>query len=318
MKTTAVCIINYNTRELLRACLHSVLAENPTEIVVVDNASTDGSAEMVKAEFPSVKLIRLGRNIGYGAASNRAAEHCYADYILLLNSDTVVKPGTLRVLNRYLEAHKLAAVVGPRISNTDGTPQTSCFHFPTPLHILLYLSGCYRWIPRIPVLKRRTLQASAKDSARIVPWVLGAALAFRRLTFEAVGGFDESFFMYFEEVDLCQRLARKGQQVHFAPEAEVVHVGGASTQQERTSMNLAYFASLETFYRKHYPKILLSELVFIVKLFAFFHLVRDMLRLRTTRDAVKKSDLRTNLTMHQDLLSGRWKRGASRGTIVPA
>jgi len=318
MKTTAVCIVNYNTRDLLRACIRSVLSEKPTEIIVVDNASTDGSADMLKAEFPSVKLICLEKNIGYGAASNRAVEYCYADYVLLLNSDTVVKPGALRTLSRYLEAHKLTAVVGPRISNTDGTLQTSCFHFPTPIHVFLYLSGLYRWIPRIPILNKRTLQSNAGDAARGVPWVLGAALAFRRLTFEAVGGFDESFFMYFEEVDLCQRLARKGQQVHFAPEAEVIHVGGASTVQHRASMNLEYFVSLEMFYRKHYPKLLLSELIFIVKLFAFLHLVRDLFLLRMTRSARKKSDLRTKLGMHQDLLFGRWKGRASRRTIVPA
>jgi N-acetylglucosaminyl-diphospho-decaprenol L-rhamnosyltransferase len=238
--------------------------------------------------------------------------------VLLLNSDTLVTPGALRALSRYLEAHKLAAVVGPRVSNPDGTPQTSCFHFPTPVHIFLYLSGTYRWIPRIPFVRKRTLQAQAKDPDRIVPWALGAALAFRRLTFESVGGFDKSFFMYFEEVDLCQRLARKGQQVHFVPEAEVIHVGGASTEQARTAMNLEYFASLETFYRKHYPKLLLSELVFLVKFFAFLHLMRDALRLPMTRNAVKRSDLRMNLVMHQDLLSGRWQRGSGRGTIVPA
>src|SRR5215213_1042180 len=105
MKTTAVCIVNYNTHDLLRACLLSVLAEAPTEIVVVDNASTDGSADMVKVEFASVKLISLEKNIGYGAAANRAVEHCYADYVLLLNSDTVMKPGALRTMSRYLEAH---------------------------------------------------------------------------------------------------------------------------------------------------------------------------------------------------------------------
>jgi GT2 family glycosyltransferase len=318
MKTTAVCIVNYNTRDLLRDCLRSVLAEAPTEIIVVDNASTDHSAEIVTAEFPAAKLIRLEKNIGYGAASNMAVKSCYADYILLLNSDTVIKPGALRALSRYLEAQKLAAVVGPRILNPDGTPQTSCFHFPSPLHIFLYLSGLYRWIPRTPLLKKRSLQARAQDSSRVVPWVLGAALAFRRLTFESVGGFDESFFMYFEEVDLCQRLAYKGQQVHFAPDAEVIHVGGASTEQARTAMNLEYFASLEMFYRKHYPRLLLSQLVLIVKLFAFLHLMRDALRLPMTRNAIKKSHLRTNLIMHQDLLYGRWQKGASRGAILPA
>lgn len=317
MKTIAVCIVNHNTRDLLHTCLQSVLRESPHEVIVVDNASTDGSADMIQAEFPSVKLIRLEKNIGYGAASNRAVRHSYADYILLLNSDTQVKPGALRALRRYLEVETRAAVVSPRISNPDGSPQTSCFHFPTPLHIFLYLSGLYRWIPRVSLLNRWTLQANVQNSARIVPWVLGAALAFRRLTFELVGGFDESFFMYFEEVDLCQRLAKKGLQIHFVPDAEVIHVGGASTGQVRSAMHLEYFASLEKFYRKHYSKLLLSQLVFIVKFFALLNLLGDALRLPATRDAVKKSCLRSNLIMHQAVLSGRWQRQTSRRTTVP-
>jgi GT2 family glycosyltransferase len=251
-------------------------------------------------------LISLEKNIGYGAAANRAVEHCYADYVLLLNSDTVMKPGALRTMSRYLEAHNPAALLGPRISNTDNTQQTSCFHFPTPLHIFFYLSGLYKWIPTLPVLKKRSLQANSIHAARVVPWVLGAALAFRRLTFEAVGGFDESFFMYFEEVDLCQRLSRKGQQVHFVPEAEILHVGGASTEQERARMNLQYFASLAKYYRKHYPRLFLLELVLIVKFFAFLGLARDFLLLKTTRDAARQSDLKTNLTVHQGLLFSGW------------
>jgi GT2 family glycosyltransferase len=319
MKTTAICIVNYNTRDLLRTCLHSVLEENPDEIIVVDNASTDGSAAMVKAEFRMVRLISLEKNIGYGAASNRAIEDCRADHILLLNADTILSPRSLRTLSCYLETHKNASILGPRICNADGTIQTSCFHFPAPLHIFLYLSGLYKLIPHIPGMRNRTLQASsASNSARIVPWVLGAALAFRRETFERVGGFDESFFMYFEDVDLSYRLSGDGQQVHFVPEAEIIHVGGASTEQQRASMQLQYFASLEQFYRKHYSNFLLSELVLIVKFFAFLRLARHLLLLQTTRDVRKQSDLRTNLAVDQDLLFGRWNRHANRRSIIPA
>lgn len=317
MKTIAVCIVNYNTRDLLRACLHSALAEKPDEIVVVDDASTDASAEMVEMDFPSVRLIRLNENIGYGAASNLAVKHCRSEHILLLNGDTLVKPGALRCLNRYLEASISAAILGPRIVNPDGSPQTSCFHFPAPLHIFLYLSGLYRLIPRLPILRRYSLQKASANSAGVVPWVLGAALAFRRETFEALGGFDESFFLYFEEVDLCYRASRRGWQVHFAPEAEIVHVGGASTEQERGGMTLQYFTSLAEFYRKHYSGWALAALILMVKTFAFFRLLCAIFPVRTPRDSRGRSHLETDRMIQRDLLNGRWSRRSNEEKAVP-
>jgi GT2 family glycosyltransferase len=268
MKTTAVCIVNYNTRSLLRDCLHSVVQENPAETVVVDNASTDGSAEMAAAEFPAVTFIRLSENIGYGAAANQAVAYSGTDYVLLLNSDTRLKQGTVPALSNYLETNECAAVVGPRLVNPDGSLQTSSFHFPTPIHIFLYLTNLYNFIPHTPVLRKRSLQVLPGSSARRVPWVLGAALAFRRRVFDSASGFDESFFMYFEEVDLCYRLARQGWQVHFAPVTEVIHVGGASTKQCGPEMSGQYFTSLTQFYRKHYSWLRLAELTLMVNFFA--------------------------------------------------
>lgn len=317
MKTISVCIVNYNARELLRDCLDSIIRENPSEIIVVDNASTDGSVGMITEEFPSLNLVRLSKNIGYGSAANRGVEKCRLDYVLLLNSDTIVKPGAFRALIDYLEAHESAAIIGPRIINPDGTPQTSCFHFPTPLHILLYLSNFYRFILKIPIVRKRSLQASAGDHLpAVVPWVLGAALAFRREEFASVGGFDESFFMYFEEVDLCYRLARKGRQTHYAPVAEIIHIGGASTQQQRDEMNMQYFASLARYYRKHYSWIRLVVLVLIIHLFALIRLVQDATLLSVTRDKSKRAHLMINLKIYQRLLLGQWDQQASRKRFI--
>jgi GT2 family glycosyltransferase len=316
VKAIAVCIINYNTGDLLRECLHSVLAQNADEIVVVDNASADCSVEMMKGEFPSIPLIALQKNIGYGAASNRGIEKCCSEQIVLLNADTRMKPGSLQALRNYLDDNPQAAIIGPRILNPDGTLQTSCFHFPTPLHIFLYISGLYRSIPRLPILKQHTLQKMTSESARPVPWILGAALAFRRETFERLGGFDETFFMYFEEVDLCYRLFSQGKQIHFVPGAEIIHVGGGSTTQKRAWSYIQFFASLAQFYRKHYSKPLLTKMVFTVKAVAFFKLVHDFLLLKITGDTTQQSTLAVDLDIHRELLIGQWHRGSNVGTTI--
>ena len=306
MKSIAVCVINFNARDLLRDCLHSVLKEAPGEIIVVDNSSADGSADMVRAEFPSARLICLSKNLGYGAAANRAVGNCRTEFILLLNSDTRLTPGSLQALCDYLDKIQTASVIGPRILNTDGTFQTSSFYFPTPVHIFLYLSGLYKIIHYVPILRGRSLQTPSSGSAAVVPWVLGAAFAFRREAFESVGGFDESFFMYFEEVDLCFRLAKNGRQTHFAPVTEIMHVGGASTEQQRVEMNVQFFESLARFYRKHYPRIRLAELVLIVRFFALFRLARDTIRLQVTREKAKRATLIINVEVCRRLLLGHW------------
>ena len=294
------------------------MTQNADEIVVVDNASTDPSVQMMIAEFSAVPLIALEKNIGFGAASNWGMDHCHSEHIVLLNADTVMKPGALRALSEYLESHPQAAIIGPRILNPDGTLQTSCFHFPTPLHIFLYISGLYRSIPRLPILKPHTLQNMTSESARPVPWILGAALAFRRETLEGLGGFDENFFMYFEEVDLCYRLFSRGKQIHFVPEAEIIHVGGGSTTQKRAWSYIQFFASLARFYRKHYSRLMLTEMVFSVKATALFNMARDFLLLQMTRDATKQSVLEVNLEIHRKLFFGGWHRHPGSETAVRA
>jgi len=311
MTTTAVCIINYNTCDLLRECLNSVINENADEIVVIDNASTDLSAHMMKTEFPSIQLLALEKNLGYGAASNRGIGRCHSAQIILLNADTRMQPGSLLALQNYLDNHPQVAIIGPRILNSDGTRQTSCFYFPTPLHIFLYITGLYRAIPSLPILKQCTLQKLASESARPVPWILGAALAFRREMLDGLGGFDENFFMYFEEVDLCYRLFSQGRQIHFVPEAEIVHVGGSSTAQRPVWASIQYFVSLAQFYRKHYSRLMLAEMLFSVKAVAFFKMVSSFLLKQMTRDVAKRATLGVDLEIYRRLFFGGWHRRSS-------
>jgi N-acetylglucosaminyl-diphospho-decaprenol L-rhamnosyltransferase len=299
-----VCIINHNTCSHLQNCLQSVVHENPDEIIVVDNASTDRSPDMVVKDYPQVKLVVRSNNLGYGAAANLGVASSQAGTILLLNSDTVLKPGSLEAMRCYLDENQSAAVLGPRLLYPDGRLQTSCFHFPSPVHVYLYLSGLYRMIPILPVIQNHSLQAKPGQAASRVPWVLGAGLALRREAFEAVGGFDVSFFMYFEEVDLCYRLGKAGWEVHYVPAAEVIHIGGASTRQSFSRMKIQYFISLLRFYRKHYSPIRYVQLTLLIKIFALSWWIRDQVLLGIIRDQTRREKLFANSAIWQYLLQG--------------
>ena len=157
------------------------------------------------------------------------------------------------------------------------------------------------------------MQKMSSQAPLAVPWILGAALAFRREQIQLLGGFDERFFMYFEEVDLCYRLFSQGKQIHFLPEAEIIHVGGASTAHLLNWPYIQFFVSLAEFYRKHYPRPLLTEMVFVVKMVAFFKLVHDLLLMHLTRDVKAQAVLALNLEIHRNLLFGQWHR---RGEVI--
>ena len=272
----AVAVVSYNTRELLRACLASAIADGAAEVVVVDNASTDGSPAMVRADFPGVALVDDRGNLGYGAASNVALAHCTAEHVLLLNADTVVHPGALETLRLYLDAHPGVGMAGPLLLDPDGTTQASVFPFPGTLGWLVENDPVAPLAGLVPPLRRRMLRFAPPAAPAAVPWVLGAALAIRRAAFDAVHGFDPSFFMYFEEVDLARRLASAGWETHVVPTARVTHVGGASTSQVRVGMLVQHFRSTNHFYRRHYRG---------PRLAAWLAVMRAKMLLRIARDA---------------------------------
>lgn len=317
--------MSHNTSELLRECLCSVISNQysvcsiqrainsplntehcslNTGVVVVDNASTDDSAEMVATEFPAVALYRSETNLGYGAAANRAIAACHSPYVLLLNSDTLLQPGALPALETYLDEHSQVAMVGPRYFNANGKLQPSCFPFPTPLDIFLDVTHAYDLIAHVPFLREKVMRTWAHDRPRRVPWVLGAALAIRRAAFQAVGGFDDSFFMYYEEADLCYRLAQAGCETHFAPVTDIVHIGGASTQQQRADMIVQLYASLAQFYRRHYSRVRQVELAMLVSSVAFARLIRDSLAIGFTRDQNERA---VDIHAWRRLLAGEWQ-----------
>lgn len=303
MTAIAVAVVSYNTRDLLRACLDSILGEQPDEVVVVDNASSDGSPEMVRDEYPGVTLWRNEDNRGFASGVNQAFARSSSPHVLLLNSDTALTPGVLRGLGAYLDQNQEAAVVGPRLLNPDGSLQPSCYHFPTPLHVLLELSSLSAAVRFVPVLRRRYLRTWPHDEARAVPWVLGAAMAIRRSAFEAVGGFDESFFMYSEEVDFCFRLQRAGWETHFAPVGSVFHVGGASTAQQRAAMAFRALSSTLSLYERHFPARRVAQLRAVMTLGMQAKLLRDGVRLQLTADPQRRERLLEDVRVWRRVLA---------------
>ncbi|MFL6200704.1 MAG: glycosyltransferase [Thermoanaerobaculia bacterium] len=305
----AAVVVNYNTRDLLRSCLESIRAEGIEEVVVVDNASTDGSPGMVRSGFPEARLIANRHNPGYGGGANQGIAACGAPYILLLNSDTRLGPGAPARLAGWLDRHPRCAIAGPRLLNPDGTLQSSCFPWLTPFNVLAlntWLNRPARLLPRFRPTWRGT-------PSRDGHWVKGAALAIRREAFDAVGGFDESYFMYAEELDLCHRLRGAGWEIHYTPEATVVHVEGASTEQDRHAMAERLFLSLEQLYRQHCPERL-PRLRRVLKAVLLERIARD--RWKSWRYPERRARLAGDVEVWRRMMGERTTRtpGTTRTT----
>jgi N-acetylglucosaminyl-diphospho-decaprenol L-rhamnosyltransferase len=256
-----VVVVNYNTREDLQACLETVLATDAREVIVADNGSTDGSREMVREDFADTRLLCFDDNPGYGGAANRAVATTDTPFVLLLNSDTLLAPDTLAMLGDYLDRHPAVGIIGPRLLNPDGTLQPSCYPYPGSLRWALDNDDLAPLLRHIKLAREAAFRTWDHDRAREVPWVKGAAMAIRRTAFEEVGGFDDAFFMYHEETDLCFRMARAGWKTHFAPVTDIIHTGESSTSQYRRAMSRALDESTRRFHRKHYsgPRKLLAS-----------------------------------------------------------
>ena len=306
-KSIAIIIINYNTCRELQACLGSIGPEAASQVIVVDNDSSDGSVEMVKSRYPWVSLHGNRTNLGYGAAANQAIAGCSAQYVVLLNSDTLLQTGALTALARYLDEHPQASIVGPRLVNADGTLQASCYAFPKPLDTFLENSSVAVFLGRlirryVPGIRRLYWRTWPHDSAAIVPWVKGAVLAMRREAFEAVGGFDESFFMYFEDADLCYRMKKAGWEIHFTPVTTIIHVGGASTDQLRTDMAVQLLHSTDLFYQRHSSRWSIGIMSIMVKILMLAKWIGGTLRLTFIRDVNRRRKISEDRAAWQKVL----------------
>lgn len=247
----SIIIVNWNTCDLLADCLASVTAAAPpvngvVEILVVDNNSGDGSAAMIREQFPHVHLIANQENVGFARANNQAIRAGQGEYLLLLNSDTLVRPDTLRHLLEFMAAHPQAGAAGPRLLNGDDSLQHGCHPMLTPEREFWRLLFLEKLWPRATY----PLEQWDNQMPRRVEAIKGASLLLRRAALDQVGLLDESYFMYTEEVDLCYRLSQAGWELWYVPQAVVVHFGGASSRQAHTTMYVTLYRSKAQFYRK--------------------------------------------------------------------
>jgi len=261
MPDISVCIVNMNNRDLLEQCLESICRttrQASTEIFVVDNCSSDGSAEMIQARYPEVRLIRNDRILGYSASQNRALQRCSSRYILVFNEDMLVLPGALDHMVAFMDAHPDAGMLGCRLLNPDGSLQPSCWPFPnlkSRFLRALYLDGL---APAGRLSGVFYLGSWAYDSVREVDVIQGCCMLLRRELLQQVGLMDEEFFLYFEETDWCYRAKQRGWKVYFTPDAEIVHYGGQSTGRQPARMGVIYLQSLLKYFRKHHGRVAAS------------------------------------------------------------
>jgi len=238
----SVSIVNTGSRELLLACLES-LAGTDAEIVVLDNASEDGSAAAVRERFPGVRVIAQAQRAGFGANHNTVIRATAGRYVYVLNEDTTAADWGFETLIAYLDAHPQVAALGPRLLYPDGRLQDSAWRFPTPLVSTISLA----------TLGRLGVTQSRGDAApRPVDWVMGAAVVLRREALEEVGLFDEDFFLYSEEVDLQARLHRAGWQVHYFPAVTVVHHESQFSAEIPERRINEMWRSRHRYWRKHH------------------------------------------------------------------
>ena len=248
----SITIANWNTRKDLQDCLQSLNAvrdEAPFEVIVVDNASTDGSAEMVEAEFPWVRLMRMPTNLYFTGAHNRALSLRNAPHAFLLNSDTVVHKGALKTLLAYSNAHPEVGVVGPKLLNPDGSLQFSCRRFPNPVATLFRNTALGRLFPNNRFTRDYLMTDWTHDGPREVDWVSGAAMFVTQSAMEKVGFLDPNYVMFCEDVDWCYRVHKAGFKVVYLPTAVITHAIGRSTSQAAKKMLLRFHASMLRFYR---------------------------------------------------------------------
>ena len=269
MTDISIIFVSWNCWAYLEDCLKTLLSQTSrctTRIVVVDNGSTDGTPALLKARYPSVTVVENRENLGFAAANNQAMRIVRSRYVLLLNPDTVVKPGALDALVEFMDANPDAWVVGPMMMNADGTLQRTGVRFPNNWNIFSEALFLDRLVPSSRVFGRHKELYADPEAARQVDYVQGACLMVRSKVTEDLGGMDEQFFMYFEETDWCYRMKMAGGQVWYCPSAKVIHFGGGELAHYDERRLVHYHRGLLLFYKKYYSmrkRVVLRFILFL-------------------------------------------------------
>ena len=257
MNTLSVVIVNWNAGRALDDCLASLFASTPVgalEVLLVDNASTDGSQARAARDYPGIKILQNAENRGFAPGANQGLEWAVGELMLLLNPDAMLQPSTLSLLVDFMNEHPEAAVVGPRLLNPDGTVQGSARRDPSPWTGLFGRDApLTRLFPNNPVSRRELPNlCHVGDAPLEVDWISGACLLVRRAAYEQVGGLDERFFLFWEDADWCRRFRRAGWKVYYLPTAVGTHRVGVSRAQRPMRSAIDFHRSAYRFYRKHH------------------------------------------------------------------
>jgi len=267
----SIIIVNWNVRDLLRDCLRSIDAgrgDLTLEVIVVDSASSDGSVGMVAAEFPWVRLIARDDNVGFPKGNNLGLAASNGRVVLLLNPDTVVSAGALPLMVTYLETHPDIGALGPMVLNPDGSIQSSRRRFPTMATAFFESAWSDGLAPGL--LRRYYALDLPDDEAADVDWVIGACIMVPRTVYESVGGLDEAYYMYSEELDWCRRIKAAGWRVVYYPEARITHHYGKSSEQAVTARHINFNRAKLRYFRKYHGRLSAAVLrAFLLAVYAW-------------------------------------------------
>jgi GT2 family glycosyltransferase len=254
----SIIIVSWNVRDLLERCILSLPSPGPeleTEIIVVDNASTDGSVDMVLSQFPHVRVVANEENKGFTVANNQGLALSQGRYLLLLNPDAEVVGDALATMVRHGDDHPEVGALGPQLCYPDGSLQSSRRRFPTMVTALVESTVFQEWWPDIRVLRRYYMADTSDEATQPVDWLVGACLLVRREVYDQLGGLDEGFFMYSEELDWCRRIKDAGWEVVYLPSATVVHHEGKSSEQVVAARHIHFQSSKVRYFRKHHGSL---------------------------------------------------------------
>ncbi|MBN2457231.1 MAG: glycosyltransferase family 2 protein [Sedimentisphaerales bacterium] len=290
----SIIIVSWNTRDILRNCMKSVYDKSGKvdfEVIVIDNASDDDSAEMVETNYPQAILIKNEENRGFAVANNQGMKIAKGRYVLLLNSDTVVLEDAIAETVSFSDAHPEAAAVGCKVLNPDRTLQPTCFMFPSAVNMVLSSTYLYKVFPQSRFFGRERMSWWDRSDTREVDVVTGCFMLVRREAIDQVGMMDERFFMYGEETDWCYRFKKSGCKVFFTPCAQIIHFGGQSTRQRATEMILRRMGSRLLFFEKHGGRLEYATACLLIALFFFlrvpFWLARTLVSKNNGRDCLR-------------------------------